>query len=63
MIKDLRDYLVVDLGWAEDVADDIANIYHEHNISGVMDYAMSLNDDEHNYVNEITGDVYSWREI
>jgi len=60
VIEELRDYLVR-LGIADDVADDIHDAYLDGDMKGVCQFSKTLEDDEHDYTNEITQHILSWR--
>ena len=61
MVEELVEYLIRK-GWSEDIADDIHTAYYHGDIEGVKKYAQTLNDEEHDYVNEIVTYVISWQE-
>ena len=48
-------------GWSEDIANDIHVAYYDGDMNGVIRYAETLEDDEHDYVNEIVDDIRSWQ--
>ncbi len=59
--KTLLEYLI-DIGWSEDIAADICEAYQK-NIASVKKYARSLNDKEHDYVDEIVGNIKDWKKV
>lgn len=59
MIEELRDYLVRH-GYSEDLADEIHDVYTS-NLEDVRCLARTMNDDEHDYEDEIVGDVKAWQ--
>lgn len=61
MIEELGEYLVRH-GWAEDVADDIHDAYYHREIDGVVEFAKTMADDQHDYVDEIVADVRNWQQ-
>lgn len=52
---------LVRIGWSEDMSEDIASAYLDNDIDGVREYAKTLEDDEHNYEDEIVSNVRDWQ--
>jgi hypothetical protein len=56
--KTLLEHLV-NYGWDEEIAADICAAYQESMVK-VRKYARSLGDKEHDYVDEIVGNIKDW---
>lgn len=61
MIEELRDYLVRQ-GWDEHVADDIHDAYYDREIDGVVEFAKTMEDGQHDYVDEVVQEVRNWQQ-
>ena len=61
MIEELRDYLVRTKRYTEELADEIHDAYLDIGLEGIRKLARTMNDDKHDYEDEIVGDVKAWQ--
>jgi hypothetical protein len=57
--EELYEYLVR-YGWNKDIANDICDAYLKGD-DAIIQYAESLNDDEHDYTDEIIHMIKDWK--
>ena len=62
MIEELQEYLVRH-GWSEDLASDIHDAYYDGNMEAVERFAKSLEDVQHDYVEEISRELLKWKRM